>query len=208
MVYIGPGAHAQTTFVIPDDDQLRQLYRVVYDKHPKMDPRRDERTRVVLENILVPNRKDPTKPTLVQQKVKQRDTTPFDIKKHDDTFSLVFGGVGRLGRLPAPEQKNPHHITWWCGELSRMLNIDVELRMFQAAVLAHGDIPWTEDGLFGLAQEGFGFASGDAWKHVIAGGAPRPPTPVYRPEYQPGRVTIDLAPGAVGHVGFIGSTFR
>jgi hypothetical protein len=143
---------------------------------------------------------------IVYAKYPQLDTSRELAKDHDLAFRQTFWAVGWLGRLPAVEPKNPHHITWWMGYLTDLLSshrIDLEVtgQIFGAVCLAHGDIPhtiterWPLDVVFGLTYPHAWAPASAAWRHVLKTGALRSSSPVAQRDYQPGQV-INLAPNA------------
>jgi len=214
-VLYGVDAGVSPPLVMPTDAELRTLAKIAYAKYPQLDPHADARTRVVVKRYQVKDPNDPKNTISVSQRELQKDGD-FDQPSHDSAFRHVFWAVGQLGRLPEPESRNVRSLLWWTGYLKDLLldhrfDLDVDPRSFAAACLAHGDVPhtiaerWPYDVSFGLTLQHAGTPARDAWRNVLKTGALLPATRVYSPEYQPGRVNIDLAPGALG---LVGSTFR
>jgi hypothetical protein len=141
--------------------------------------------------------------------------------QHDLAFKRTFWGAGWLGRLPEPERRNAKHSIWFAEHLSQLLrdhriDHEVEVRMFAAAALAHGDVPhtiipgrWPFDCSWGLTYPHAGRPSSDAWRRVLEGALlPSSPLPYSLHQQSAPRVVRLDQDRSVEPYGLVDSTTR
>jgi hypothetical protein len=108
-------------------------------------------------------------------------------------FRKSFMGIGRMYRLAEPDRKH-----YWY-HFKDIVDTALNFGPFVAAILAHGDVPWTDwriDGQvleLGLSEYSIGREATDSWRKVLANRqllAPSPPAVRMAPR-SPSRVIVD-----------------
>jgi len=141
-------------FVRPSDAELLQLQRIVLQKFPTLAP-----------------------DTRFARDIEERERDFFN------QFRAAFIGVVPITRIDAPDYKK--YATYWIDEASANAraagnSTSISLQPFICAVVAHGDIAFTEfttsgcERAFGLRLGGGGRTATDRWKQVLAGHVPEP----------------------------------
>jgi hypothetical protein len=152
----------RTTFVRPTLNELRKLYEIVCSKYPQFTSREPSTSRFADDNA----------------------------REYFEGFTWAFERLGYIGRSATPDHK--HYVDFWSAECRDWLRLHRPAHVgnigagFLAAVVAHGDVPYT----VGDEQRGIVWAVGltsfggtkatDAWRRVLDGKLMAPVVPERR----------------------------
>jgi hypothetical protein len=141
----------KSNFVMPNDEQLRQLMRMVLTKYPVLDSS------------------------------KSRDWTDRDGVERERSFKNAFWALAFFTRIESVEKKRVHATSFWASEVDAFLHasdiwdFEISQGVFTLALIAHGDIAhtpldrWPLEMSWGLQVGGGGHRATDIWKRVIKG---------------------------------------